>query len=248
MSLTPREHALVLDAARRLTIEPRTVRWAHLSLCVLDAVFSINNTYESTTYVARRYAAWASLDPLMDVGKARVHAEQPLPDFVSCARELGVERLGTEVLRNRQLTSTRGGIRKAEAATRYAGIIVAHGLSTFDDMTAAAADLEAVTRLEVELARVPGHGQGARVDYLWMLAGDDHRVKPDRMVFGWLRSLLGHQVSYPAAGQALATASAALDVTPWELDHAVWLAQRARRLPRSTTTAAESAQEGVAVL
>lgn len=37
-------------------LEPRTYRWAHLSLCVLDAVFSIGSVYNGTARAVWAYA------------------------------------------------------------------------------------------------------------------------------------------------------------------------------------------------
>lgn len=45
MTLSVDEQRAVTDAVRMLDIVPRKLRWAHLSLCVLDAVFSINARY-----------------------------------------------------------------------------------------------------------------------------------------------------------------------------------------------------------
>ncbi|MER6666897.1 hypothetical protein ABT256_20310 [Amycolatopsis japonica] len=67
MTTAPAVQKLV-DAAGGLDIQPRARRWAHLPLCVLDAVFSINARYTSTIAVCDRYAKHQGLLPhLVDV-------------------------------------------------------------------------------------------------------------------------------------------------------------------------------------
>lgn len=196
----------------------------------MDAVFSINATYRSTTNVCHRYAAYARLVPLTPAD-ALLPAEQqePLDRFVQVARTQG-DRLASDVLRNSGRTSTRSGIRKADAAVQYAEILVSHGLRTLADTTRAMADAEITAAVDTDLGRVKGHGLGARREYLWMLVGDDDRVKPDRMVLGWLSEVLGRKVVYEAL-ELLTAAADALGCTVWELDHVVWQAQRGRRSP-----------------
>jgi hypothetical protein len=65
-----------------------------------------------------------------------------------------------------------------------------------------------------------------------MLAGDDDHVKPDRMVVGWLTQVLGRPPSVPEAAALVEEAAKELGVTPWELDHAIWNAQRSTRTRR----------------
>jgi len=69
---------------------------------------------------------------------------------------------------------------------------------------------------------VPGHGQGVRLGYLWMLAGNDHTIKPDRMVLRWMCIALDRAPAMPEARNLLAAGRGQLEVTPWALDHAIW--------------------------
>ncbi|MDS0132747.1 MULTISPECIES: hypothetical protein [unclassified Amycolatopsis] len=61
--------------------------------------------------------------------------------------------------------------------------------------------------MESRLRAVHGNGgHDVRLGYLWMLAGTDEQVKPDRKVLHWLSRYLGHQVDVPAARRLLADA------------------------------------------
>lgn len=82
------------------------------------------------------------------------------------------------------------------------------------------------------LRKVPGEGAaGVRRGYRWMLVGDQQRVKPDRMVLRWL-ARIGFHVDVDGARSLLDQVSESLTdrldrvVSPWEVDHAIWNAER----------------------
>jgi hypothetical protein len=227
------DHLAVVGAVVDLVIRPRTRRWAHLSLCVLDAVFSIGARYTTTVRACERYAGAARLDPLDAADSPAVigtEAEQPLSAFVAAVSAAGVERFAQDVLHNRQRTSSRGGVLKAAAALRYAQILVDGGVEQYRDVPALFADEPRMAALAERLREVPGNGTSdVRLGYLWMLLGDDDAIKPDRMVLRWLETVLSRAPSAHEARALLAEAAASVGCTPWELDHAVWQAQRSRR-------------------
>lgn len=214
---------------------PRQDRWTHLSLCVLDAVFSIGARYSTTCRTVRVYASFAGLPhvlgPAADVAAGAFTAtEEPVAALVQRIEQHSVESFARAVLRNRQRTSPRGGVLKTEAALAYGAVLQRNGLLRLADVGRALADDARIRAAEAQLARVPGHGaNGVRVGYLWMLAGSDDVIKPDRMVLGWLTALLGRSPSAPEARTLLSAASADLGVTAWQVDHAMWNAQRTGR-------------------
>ncbi|MFI7384692.1 hypothetical protein [Streptomyces sp. NPDC049813] len=219
----------VVVAAGHLTLEPRGRRWAHVSLCVLDAVFSINAHYERHTVpTCLRYAAWAGISvPLSVSAQLPVPEEQPLQDFVQHIQSHGGAAFSAEVLHNRQRTrASRDAPLKVEAARQYAEILMSHGTETLADANVLLADTDKLLAVEGDLARVAGHGSGARLAYLWMLLGDDGRIKPDRMVLRWLQAVLRRPVTTTEAIGLIAEAAARKKCTPWELDHAIWRSQR----------------------
>ncbi|MEU2997252.1 hypothetical protein ABZ684_06705 [Streptomyces sp. NPDC006995] len=220
----------VVLAAKRLDIvrcgpESGLKRWAHLSLCVLDAVFSINAHYSGVVNVCRRYADHMRLEQrLYPRGTEHPGGEEPLSRFVECAADMPAL---TAVLDNCGRTSPRGGILKAEAAVDYARILVGHGVDLLIDVDALLADDNRLARVEKALAQVPGHGaHGVRLSYLWMLAGDDTGIKPDRMVLNWLAHVLKRPMGVSEGRTLLTAAAQIIGCTPWELDHAIWLYQR----------------------
>ncbi|ATE55745.1 hypothetical protein [Actinosynnema pretiosum] len=224
-------HEADLDAltgpARSLQVVARERRWTHLSLCVLDAVFSIGAHYSGVTRVCHAYADHAALpDRLLPVGRARevvgTGLEQPLDALLELGERIGPDRLAAEVLAHRGRTSPRGGVLKAHAALEYARTLTGHGVMRLDDATDLLTDDDRFKLVRDGLARIPGHGSGARLSYLWMLVGDERRVKPDRMVLGWLTHHLGRPVDAGQAQVLLVALADRVGRTPWELDHAIW--------------------------
>jgi hypothetical protein len=221
---------VLVAATRELQIRPRGNRWAHLSLCVLDAVYSINARYGGVVRVCHRYADHVDLTerllPAADIARGLGPTrEEDLTTFVDLGHRLGPDRLASEVLANRGRTSTRGGILKADAAIRYAEILTNAEIRRLDDVTDLLANPIALAAVEKALRTVPGHGNGARLSYLWMLTGDDQNIKPDRMVLRWSSNHLGRAVSVPEARALLSEVANHLGCTPWELDNAIWRRQ-----------------------
>ncbi|MGD6749802.1 hypothetical protein [Streptomyces sp. BH105] len=196
----------------------------------MDAVFSINAHYERHTVpTCYRYATWADLaNPLVDGAQLPVVGEQPLGDFLTHIQTQGEAPFSAQILQNKQRTRANlAAPLKTEAARSYAEILVAQGIETLADANALLADSDRLKVVEQDLARVAGHGSGARLAYLWMLLGNDSLIKPDRMILGWLRTVLQRTVTTSDAIRLLTEAATRLDCTPWELDHAIWRHQRA---------------------
>ncbi|WP_343981557.1 PGN_0703 family putative restriction endonuclease [Pseudonocardia aurantiaca] len=193
----------------------------------------IGARYSTTVRTCERYAKEARLVPLEAGGAPAVigtEAEQPLSAFVADASAAGVEPFAQDVLRNRQRTSSRGGVLKAAAALRYAQILVEAGVELSRDVPLLFADEARMVAVANKLRSVPGNGMSdVRLGYFWRLLGDDDVIKPDRMVLRWLEGILGRRPSVPEARAVLVETAATFGCTPWELDHAVWHAQRSRR-------------------
>ncbi|GAB3849170.1 hypothetical protein GCM10029963_33160 [Micromonospora andamanensis] len=84
------------------------------------------------------------------------------------------------------------------------------------------------------VAQVPGDGSyGNRRGYLWMLCGNDGLIKPDRLVLRRL-SRFEPGIDPDRARQVVdkvavvLTARLRRPVTPWMVDHTIWLDERTR--------------------
>ncbi|MGX7696006.1 hypothetical protein ACWPN4_14020 [Gordonia polyisoprenivorans] len=218
----------VVRAIVELDPQPRPRRWISLSFCVLDAVWSLGARYDAVVVPAiKRFAE------KHDISEPTIPASDDLPDDPCPSATLAATDVDELIaVTNKQRTSTRSGILKAEASIRYAQILSAHEVETLSDATSLIADPDKLAAVDADLAKVPGDGHhGIRRGYLWMLVGDDDRIKPDRMVRRWFSDLgvpVDPQLAKDYILAAAPVCSEQLDrkVTPWEIDHAIWLATR----------------------
>lgn len=218
----------LIEAVVALEPQPRERRWVSLSLCIADAVWSIGAHYDNVVVpLVRKIAAELSVD------QPTISMSEPLgTDPLPLTRLAGLTVDELIPLTNRQNTSTRGGIRKADAVLRHIEAFHAHGVSNLADAIELFGDEARFAAVNSDLRKIPGEGAHAvRRDYLWMLIGQDDLIKPDRMVLRWFKH---HGVIVdPPGARDLITAlvpavSARLQrpVTAWEIDHALWNAGR----------------------
>ncbi|WP_218122237.1 hypothetical protein [Blastococcus aurantiacus] len=218
----------IAAAVAELNPRPRGQRWSSLSACVLDAVWSIGARYNAVVGpLVHRVLSEGASGPLLTPGPP-VEDVYPLDRF---ADRFPDEEALLAVAQNRQRTSTRNGITKAQAVLGYVRVLRDHGVDDIAAANVAMSSPPLLASLDKGLYRIRGEGKyGIRRGYFWMLCGDDARVKPDRMVLRWLEP---HGVRDPHVAQqllidvaAFMTREGSTPVTPWEVDHAIWLAAR----------------------
>lgn len=207
----------------------REYGYASLPLCVIDAVFSINARYASVQNVVARYCRYTgTVDWLPDAGFPPPRdAQQSIPWFLQLADSLGTEGLADEVLENRQRTSPRSGILKAEAAVRFARALERFGIHYLQGVAKGVN----LTSAEEEVRRIPGQGSGLSWQYFLMLAGNEELIKPDRMVLAFLGDALRRPVDVREAQRLLSAVCPLLThqspgLKPRTLDHLIWRYQR----------------------
>jgi hypothetical protein len=149
------------------------------------------------------------------------------------------EGLANDVFRNRQRTSTRSGILKAEAVYRFAKALQKFGIDTFADTS----KIRLGGRMRESIANIPGQGSGLTFKYFLMLAGHSDLIKPDRMVTDFVADALSvRSVPSDLAESLILSACQSLrvefpELTPALLDSAIWKHQReGSRKPRSLRT------------
>lgn len=224
--------ARLVDAVSALDPQPRKLRWTSITFCVVDAVFSIGARYDSVVVpLVTRVADNFDVDERTQPAAAPLPAD-PIPLDAFLKTFGSVDDL--VAVTNRQKTSTRGGILKADAVIQHANILAHHGVRTLADAQALLTDTRRLDAVETDLRTVRGEGAaGVRRGYLWMLVGADDAIKPDRMVLRWLED---HDVNVnaSAARDVLRVVTDRLNsttgrqVTLWEVDHAIWSAARRR--------------------
>ena len=213
-----------------IPILPDEYRYASLPICVVDAVFSIGVRYISTQRVVKNFCGSVGWTRFAASRSDRGKGEHTLRDLIDIFAELGVEGMADSMFRNRQRTSTRSGILKAEAVLLFSQALVDAGIRHFADL-----DREPREIAEAMILGLPGQSSGIAFDYFMMLAGDDNLIKPDRMVQRYVATALS-LANLPQPRQAailLRLASMELrrrgrHWTPLSLDHAIWKYQSSR--------------------
>lgn len=203
-------------------------RYASLPLCVIDAVFSIGVTYDSTVATVGRVCDRLGWPRLASSRAGRGAGPQGLADLLDAHAGLTAEEAAERLYGNRQRTSTKSGILKAEAVRLFAEALRTAGIDSFADITPDRMELA-----EALVLGLPGQGSGIAFDYFRMLAGDDSFIKPDRMVLRFVATALDLSAEpNPRLSSVLVRLAArelarrGHDWTPRTLDYAIWVRQR----------------------
>jgi hypothetical protein len=204
-------------------------RYAHLSLALVDAVFSVGITYTTTQRVVSHYARTQGLT-LYRVDEAEWPAigdQEPLDALIALANSRGTEGLARDVFKNYNRTSSINGILKADAVVRAARLLRAHHVQYFQDLPRVFGN----EQLERAFRSIPGQQSGLSWDYFWMLVGTERLIKPDRHVLQYLRAALGRPINADEAQDLVEHACRRLanqypNATPRRLDYAMWQWQK----------------------
>src|SRR5690606_20462468 len=166
----------------------RRAGYDETGLSLLDAVYSVNANYETTTRkVIERYRDNRA-------GQADNDTAEDLIDVID--RSGGPEAFAAEVVRNRQRTSTRNGILKSEAVHQLAGLLTARDAATKAQVEKLSP--EQLKELEAAWRSVRGQRSGITWRYFLMLLGVEG-VKPDRMIIRFIARTIGRRPSPDAA-------------------------------------------------
>lgn len=198
-----------------------------LPVCIIDTVLSRGVRYQGTQRVIERYCTYAGLErewtvpdelPPRDV-------QQPVHAFVRDMEQVGLDRYTDTIFINRQRTSSKNGILKAEACYRFGKVLLSHGADYLQDVP----PLAATTAFQQDVRAIPG--QKNALSYFFILCGLHDFVSPGRWVSGFVERSVGRAVRSEDAQRLVALASARLQnryphLTPAQLDHCIWLNER----------------------
>jgi len=152
-----------------------------LPVCLIDCVYSLRAKYFAVTVpVVQRYA-----NRYLHGNK---YAEGPsLTEFAKEIEATGFEGFAAGVLNNRQKLS---GRLKSQVTYDVAKSLLSLGIQSKEDF----AQYPNPRLLEYVISGVRGIGP-AGLNYLFMLAGDPNRCKPDTHIHQAIRDGIGHDVS-----------------------------------------------------
>ena len=191
-----------------------------LPFCVIDSVYSIGVRYEGVQNVIARYREYLGLLKI-------VEESHTIAEFVELMQKHGAEQCADNIFRNRQRTSARNGILKAEAVLLFANALHQRGINTREEAKALTDDAE----FEQAIFAIPGQSSGISLKYFFMKCGYTDFIKPDRMVYRFLKQALGRRIGREESVTLLRQASRILqqeypDITPRALDGEIWKYQR----------------------
>lgn len=198
-----------------------------LPLCVIDTVFSIGSHYVATRNTVQRFCTYFDLQPTNPRHPDPAPDQLSIADFLAIYAEHGIDCMAEQIYQNRQRTSTRSGILKAEAALRFAEVIATFDVDRFEDV----ARIFENEAFEAGIKQIPGQRSGVSLRYFYMLIGSQDYIKPDRMILRFLQAALGRTPNLQEAHDLLVVASMILRadhpyLTPAALDHLIWAYQR----------------------
>lgn len=202
--------------------------YSSLALCVIGAVYSIGVRWESVQSALSNFCWWAHWEK--DLAKAP--REYTISEFVALLEpfDRDWEKIAEEVFDNRQRTSTRGGILKAEAVLKFAKVLKQYGIEKYENIPASGLP----DRVAADLQGITGQGSGLSYKYFLMLAGNTREVKGDRMITRFVGEAVGSPgISGEYAEDFVRSAATALQpehpsLTAYKLDNLIWNYQRAQ--------------------
>ncbi len=153
-----------------------------LSLCIIDCVYSLRAKYYSTTVpVVKRY--------VKHYLKNDMHSNcDKISDLITHIDEEGGPNLfAANILENNQKS---GNVLKSEVCLKLAQFLRYLHIETIDDFR----NYEAPELLEAVIHSVKGIGD-AGTNYLFMLAGDPNRCKPDTHIHRCIKDACGENIS-----------------------------------------------------
>jgi hypothetical protein len=210
-----------------ITLSPEYY-YASLPLCVIDAVFSIGVTYTATRNTVIRFCERQYWTRTLEPATPRKRGEHTIGEFLELFEGLGPDQMADDLFGNRQRTSARSGILKAEAVQRFAEVLKEVGIVDFADLTD-----DRLAAAEILVREIPGQKSGISFDYFQMLAGDDDLIKPDRMVQRYIGKALGVKPEQVTPDRARELLSSAMTILAgkgaiWsarQLDYTIWKTQ-----------------------
>lgn len=198
-----------------------------LPQCIIDAVYSIGVRYASTRHTVINYCNNTGITRLSTPlgSPSDTHTVNDL--LANIAAYPTIEDCANCLFENKQKTSTKNGILKADAVKCFATVLQSNGIQTLSDIrTASPATISAI---ETGIKAIPGQKSGISFSYFLMLSGDDNHMKIDRWLLRFVGDALGES-NYLNVSQAYADLLIVcselkkiyLDLTPRLLDHTIW--------------------------
>lgn len=187
-----------------------------LPLCIIDAIFSIGVTYTSTRNTVKRFIQYFDFKTPISI-----------TDFLNIHEKHSIQFMAESIYKNRQRTSARNGILKAEAVFWVAQLLSDYAVNSVEDMDKVINKPD----FEKKFKQIPGQTSGISLRYLYMLTGIETQIKPDRMIIRFITNILERPVKVDECHPLLTETCNSLksefpDLTPRKLDNVIWQYQK----------------------
>ncbi|MDD3394502.1 MAG: hypothetical protein PHG19_07670 [Anaerotignum sp.] len=195
----------------------------NLPLCIIDAIYSIGVRYTSTRNTVLRYCQHYEIRRIRETSEFPSELFQHrVCDLIQNIKQVSPDIFAKEILKNKQRTSSRNGILKAEAVLLWAETLDKLGIQSLQDF-----NTKYSMTLEHELKKIHGQSSGISLTYLRMLAGNDNFVKPDRHIIKFLSNCVDKNVEIASVQKLMEDIVGELSkdykhMTVRLLDHAIW--------------------------
>ncbi|MGN1419031.1 MAG: helix-turn-helix transcriptional regulator [Acutalibacteraceae bacterium] len=205
---------------------PEEYNYSCLPLCLIDAIFSIGVNYYSTRNTVLRYCEKVGIEPYKKSNQKKdIH--YTTSDLIAEIQSSGIEKFAAETIKNRQRTSSKNGILKAEAVFECAKKFKEFGIETKADFNSKC------NNIETEYKSVKGQSSGISFQYLKMLCGNENILKPDRHILRFLSEFFDRNIEKEEAQQIMEDILNILqtsypNLTIRELDYLIWNYMRSR--------------------
>ena len=159
--------------------------YQYLSVCIIDCVYSLRAKYYSVTVpIVDRYAA-------LYLNGNRNNSGDTVSMLIQHIDEKGgTQKFADEVLKNHQKLGGKNKIPKENICYQLAQYLKYLNIDTIEDFR----NFESPELLEIVIRAVRGIGD-AGANYLFMLAGDPNRCKPDVHIHQCIKDSCGCDVS-----------------------------------------------------
>ncbi|GHT57010.1 hypothetical protein FACS18945_0180 [Bacteroidia bacterium] len=188
--------------------------YVSLPLCVIDSIFSIGVKYNSVKNTVQHFCEYVK----KEIGKNPLEEEISVSEILILLDGKNEDFLANETYNNRQRTSTRNGMLKVLAVTQFLQVLKTFGIENLIDVPKISNNVE----FDTEVKKIKGQSSGISLSYFFMLAGDNNRIKADRMVMRFLKDRTGKNSNPEECQELLEKAAEELRVTPKELDFSIW--------------------------
>jgi hypothetical protein len=200
-----------------------------LSLCVIDAVFSIGIRYTITRNVVEKFCTKLGIEKLRQYGGAypQVENQFSIESLLHLYKQFTIDEITDTFFRSRNRTSSKHGILKSEAVLYFARVLSDFKVNYFQDLPPLIGDIE----FEYSIKKIPGQSSGISTSYFYMLAGEENFIKPDRMIIRFIESAIQRIVAPGEASCLIVNTHEILKeefptLTPRMLDHEIWKYQK----------------------